>query len=261
MELILENVTLKTSKMAKTMVNVNYVFKSGVTFCNGISGKFLKEMLFQERKLENGVVMVSDKATKKDVGIVGWETYNDFNKSNIVDEIKFLINEYSLEYGDTSKRLTNSLVMAGLNESYTNVYFSDLSSGELKKISLAITLFINPKIMIFDYYDKNLSDGEVNYLKKLLHKLATDYNKNIIICSDNISPFLSIINNIVIFRNGKIVFKGNNKDFYNDEVYKYIDKPDIVSFTQYANSMGHKLENYLDIKELIKAIYRDVENK
>lgn len=261
MELILNNVSLKTDKNSKNLININYTFKDGITFCNGLSGKVLKELLFQERALDNGVIMVSEDATKKDVGIVGWSTFNDFNKSNIMEEVNYLINEYSLKIKDIKSRVLDSLIMAGLDKSYINVYFSDLSSGELKKIGLALMLFVNPKIMIFDYYDKNLNDGEISYLKKLIYKLATSYDKNIIVCSDNINHFLNIVNNIVIFRNGKIVIDGTNKDLYSDDIYKYIDKPDIINFIEYANSKGHKLDNYLDIKELIKAIYRDVENK
>src|SRR5574344_1163362 len=136
MELILDNVSLKTDKCNKNLNNINYTFKSGITFCNGLSGKVLKELLFQERSLDNGVIMVSEDATRKDVGIVGWSTYNDFNKSNLIDEVAYLINEYSLTYNDISKRLLDSLIMAGLDKFYINVYFSDLSLGELKKISL-----------------------------------------------------------------------------------------------------------------------------
>ena len=261
MELILKDVYLKTDKVNKNLINVNYSFKEGITFCNGLSGKVLKELLFQERKIDNGIVMVSEMATKKDVGVVGWNTANDFNKSNLADEVIYLINEYNLNYNDIARRIKDALIMAGLNINYMNVYFSDLSSSELKKISLALLLFVNPKIMIMDYYDKNLCDSDINYFKKLIHKLSTMYHKNIIICSDNINPYLGIIDNIVIFKNGIIKFIGNKNDLYSDELYKYIDEPDIISFIKFANNKGHKLEHYVDIKELIKAIYRDVENK
>ena len=261
MELILKDVCLKTDKINKNLINVNYSFKEGITFCNGLSGKVLKELLFQERKIDNGLVMVSEFATKKDVGVIGWNTANDFNKSNLADEVIYLINEYSLNYKEAAKRIKDALIMAGLNTNYMNIYFSDLSSTEIKKISLALMLFVNPKIMIMDYYDKNLCDSDIIYFKKLIHKLATMYGKNIIICSDNINPYLGIIDNIVIFKDGIIKFIGNKNDLYNDDLYKYIDKPDIISFIKYANDNGHKLDNYVDIKELIKAIYRDVENK
>lgn len=261
MELILKDVSLKTEKINKNLINANYTFKEGITFCNGLSGKILKELLFQERKIDNGIVMVSEYATKKDIGVVGWSTDIDFNKNNLTDEIIYLINEYSLNYKDAAKRIRDALLMVGLNTNYLDVYFSDLSSTELKKLSLALMLFVNPKIMILDYYDKNLCDSDIVYLRKLIHKLSTMYNKTIIICSDNISPYLSVIDNIVIFNEGIIKFTGNKNDLYDDNLYKFIDEPDIISFIKYANSKGHKLENYVDIKELIKAIYRDVENK
>ena len=76
-----------------------------------------------------------------------------------------------------------------------------------------------------------------------------------------INLYLNIINNVIIFKDGKIVFTGDNKNLYDDTLYKYIDEPEIIKFIKNANSKGHKLDNYVDIKELIKAIYRDVENK
>jgi energy-coupling factor transporter ATP-binding protein EcfA2 len=261
MELILNNLSCKTIKTNKNLNNVTYTFKNGITFCSGLSGKLLKELLFNERKLDNGVIMVSEFATKRDLGLLSWNNYNDFNKNNLVDEMTYLNEFYHLNYKDIDKRINEALIMAGLDLKYKESYFSDLSNGELKKVALATMLFTNPKIIILDYYEKNLNDGEINYLKKLIYKLCNMYNKTIIICSDDINCYLNIINNVIIFKEGKIVYEGNNKNLYDDELYKYIDEPPIIKFIKLANEKGHKIDNYVDIKELIKAIYRDVENK
>ena len=72
----------------------------------------------------------------------------------------------------------------------------------------------------------------------MLRKLKSNYNKNIIIVSDNISYFLDTLDEYIIFNNGKVVVTGDKKDLYNED-----------------------LSNYLDINELIKGIYRSVEGK
>ena len=151
--------------------------------------------------------------------------------------------------------------MANLDPKYLNEDYSILSTTILKKMSLAIALFINPKILIFDNYDKQMSNKDIEYFKKLVYKLNKMYNKNIIVSSNNIDNYLNIITNIVILDNGKIVFNGTNKDLYDNKLYKYIDEPNIISFIKYLDKKGHKFDNYIDIKELLKAIYRDVENK
>ena len=119
--------------------------------------------------------------------------------------------------------------------------------------------FLNPKVIILDFFEKNLSNNIVEYIKKLVYKLNKMYDKNIIICSNNIDIYLNIIKDIVIFDKGNIVYQGN--DLYNSKIYKYIDEPNIVSFIKYLDRKGHKFDRYIDIKELLKAIYRDVENK
>jgi energy-coupling factor transporter ATP-binding protein EcfA2 len=122
-------------------------------------------------------------------------------------------------------------------------------------------LFINPQIIIFDNYENELTGKDQEYLKKLFNKLTKMYHKNIIICSNNITPYIGIINNIVIFKNGQIVYENNQDFYYDDKVYQYLATPDIISFIKYIQASGHKIDHYLDIKEVIKSIYRDVENK
>ena len=43
--------------------------------------------------------------------------------------------------------------------------------------------------------------------------------------------------------------------------YKYIDMPDVIRFNKYLKENNHVFDNYIEMKELLKAIFRDVENK
>ena len=49
--------------------------------------------------------------------------------------------------------------------------------------------------------------------------------------------------------------------FYNEDLYKYIKCPKIISFIKMVKDKDINLSNYLDINELIKGIYRSVEGK
>ena len=88
-----------------------------------------------------------------------------------------------------------------------------------------------------------------------------NYDKNIIIVSDDISYFLDTLDEYIIFHKGKVAVSGDKKDLYNEDLYKYIKCPKIISFIKMVKDKDINLSNYLDINELIKGIYRSVEGK
>ena len=259
MEIVLEEVSYNSSNNEELLNNITYTFNNSITFVNGLSAKLLYELLFQKKKTKNGFVALDKKGVYKDVIYIS--NHNEYNKGNLYDEIVYLNKYYKLNYKRLDKRIKDSLKMVNLDFTYIYKSFSEMSDSELKLVYLAIAMFLNSKIIILDYFEKGLSFNEINYIKKLVVKLNKMYNKNIIIFSNDLDAYLNIVKNIVIFKNGNIVFEGTNKDLYNKDLYKYIDKPNIVSFINYLNDNNHDFDHYIDIKELLKAIYRDVENK
>lgn len=258
MELILDNVTYKGNNSLEYLNNISYSFKEGINFLVGLDASLLKKMLFQEIKIHNGYVMVNVNASKKDVYLVSFK--EDFYKNSILEEANYLNELYNLGYENINDRINKALVMVGLNK-YGDSYFSDLSSSELKKIKLAMALYVNAKIIILDNMEKGFSSKDIEYLRKLLRKISKMYNKNIIICSNNLDSYLDIVDKVIIIDKGKIVVDLLKEDLYNDNIYKYIKMPKVIYMIKYLEKNGHKFDNYIEMKELLKAIYRDVENK
>lgn len=254
----MHDVSFESNVLEEKMNDINYEFKEGITFCNGLSSNILRRLLFQELLPNEGYVALNKKGYVYDVFFVG--DYK-FNKSVIYDEFKYINDYYNLGFNNLENRALNSLKMVGLDDSFLVKYVSDLSTVELKRVNLALALFMNAKIIFLNYYEVGLTSREQNQLKRLLSKLSKMYNKTIIVCSNDISIYLDIVNYIAIFRNGELVFDGTNLDIYNDRLYEYIEMPEIVSFIKYAKKKKHVFDSYTDIKELLKAIYRDVENK
>ena len=44
---------------------------------------------------------------------------------------------------------------------------------------IVLILFYNPKLYIFDYFEKGFNYKDIDYLKKVLRKLKGNYDKNI----------------------------------------------------------------------------------
>lgn len=259
MEIILDGLTYRSKKIDKNLNNISYTFKQGITFVNGVDALLIKDLLFQIKKTKNGFIALDKEGKRYEISYISES--NQHYKNNLYEEIDYLNKVYKLNYKDIEKRIKNALKMINLDVTYMSEEFELMSSNELKLVNLAIALILNSKIIILDYFEKGLPYNQINYVKKLLFKINKMYNKNIIIFSDNLDCYLNIIDSIIIFRNGNIVFEGSKKDIYQDDIYKYLDEPDIISFIKYLRSKDHEFDNYIDLKELLKAIFRDVENK
>ena len=256
MEIILQDIVCNSTKADKCLNKVNYTFKeNSINFCSGLSGRLLRDLLTLKKQRESGYIFVNPNGRLSDIGYVGNNPLKEFTCKTVAEQMLYFKDNYHLKYN-------NVLLMVGLDESYLSRVITSLSTSELKKVSLACVLFYNPQVLIVDYFEKGLNYKDIEYFKKLFKKLKIKYNRNIIICSDNISNYLDILDEYVIFNNGVLEVKGTNKELYNNVIYKYIEEPHIIKFINLVRKKkGVELDNYIDIKELIKAIYRDVENK
>lgn len=179
-----------------------------------------------------------------------------FIKDTVYEELKYVMRNFS---GDlVEDKIKGSLKLVGLKEELLESNPKSLCLSEQKKVQLATALIHNPKTIILDNFEKGLNYRDQLDLKRLLRKLKTKYNKTVIIISNNTNFLLDIVDNLVVIHDGKLVYKGDNKSFYDGELYNYVETPELVEFIYLARNKGRDILPYYDIKELIKAVYRDV---
>lgn len=185
-------------------------------------------------------------------------------------EIKDLVNKYgiigvisnykcSLKMAGTVKDLginnsLNALKMVGLDKEVYEKKMVDLSLSELWKIDLATKL--NEKIIIIGNLASSLNHKDLLYMQKLLLKLHEDYGKKIVIIDEDVKVFFNVVKYVVVLEDKQIIFATDN--FFDKELYMYVKMPEIISFLTYVNKDGKKLQETIDIYELIKDIYRNV---
>lgn len=262
MEIIMKNLSVRSLKDYQKLNHVDYVFKdSAITFCNGLSGALIKDLLFKKKNPLNGYLLVNECGHASDIGYLGNEVLKEFEMKNALDEMKYLNEIYDLEIIDVVDKGLRALMMVGLSQEFLMRDILSMSRMEQKKVWLACVLFYNPKVIIVDYYFKGFNYKDKESLKKVFKRLKSKYKKNIIIFDDENEDYLDVVDNYVVFRNGKIVLECLGNDCYNEKLYRYMKMPKIIEFVKMARKNGHELLDYVDVKELIKAIYRDVEAK
>lgn len=97
-----------------------------------------------------------------------------------------------------------------------NVYPSSLSGGQKQRVSIVRTLMMNPDIILFDEPTSALDPEMVQEVLELIRDVSK-MGKTMIIVSHEMSFVRDISNRILFLDDGKIIFDGKNKDFFNSD--------------------------------------------
>lgn len=181
---------------------------------------------------------------------------NIYNSINIKKEVYIL---EKIKKNTKSKKIIEALQMVNLNEEYLLKKSNDLSNNEYNKLRLASDLINNEKIIILDYFERGLCNREREYFKRLFKKLSRDYGINFYIKTNDFDYCMSFIDEYLIFDKNKIVKSVSKKDIYKEEIYKYFDKHVLVDFVLSSRKYNHLKDDYTDIKDILKAVYRELE--
>ena len=274
MEIVFNKLSYVENKMSSSpknyLDNVSLEIKQGsiIGFIGeniSIIGKLLmviKRPSKGELKLDNIVVKRTSHINninllRKKMAFMIDDNFN-FITDNVKSEIETVMKNYNYHTKDVNKHIVDSLKIVGLSEDYLDRDPNELSYTEKKKVNLACMLSYNPEVIILENFEKGLIARERTYFKNLFLKLKNKFNKTIILLTKDITFMFGIVDNLNVINNAKIVISGDADTFYENKLYKYIEMPKIVEFTKYAQEQGHNILEYVDIKELIKEIYRNV---
>ena len=96
----------------------------------------------------------------------------------------------------------------------------NLSGGNQQKVLLSMWLGIQPKVLIADEPTKGVDVGAKAEIYEILRKLA-DSGVAVIVISSDLLEVLSISDNIVVMKSGRIVGEMNNKEANEENIISY----------------------------------------
>lgn len=181
-------------------------------------------------------------------------TTNNSNYSIITD---YKFNETVEEHLNSEKSIS-SLKMSMLDETYLNKKVDELSEMDIKKVSLASALIASKEYLIFDYFEKGLNNREKENFKRLFKKLTNEYGKTILIFTNDITFLWDIAEDITIVDNYGVINTISKENYF--DIIDLINKPEVSQFIELMRKKGIKIENYKNVLDLLKAIYRLKEN-
>ncbi len=112
----------------------------------------------------------------------------------------------------------------GLDESILDRYPNELSGGMKKRVGLARTLMLSPKVLIYDEPTTGLDPITVRLIHELIKKTHIEQKTTTIVISHDIDIF-NYATQVAMLHQGKIVYKGPTKDIWECKdpyIYQFI---------------------------------------
>ena len=152
---------------------------------------------------------------REKIGMV-FQQFNLFDHLSVLDNLMLAPVKLKVMGEGSAKRKAMMLLdEIGLKDK-ADSYPSSLSGGQKQRVAIVRTLMMDPDIILFDEPTSALDPEMVGEVLDLIKMVASE-NKTMIIVSHEISFVKSIANRILFLENGKIIFDGSNKEFFNNK--------------------------------------------
>ena len=270
----INNLSYSYNSSKKVLKNINMKIQEGkITGILGTSGSSKTTLL----KLISGILDIQEGNIKIDditidkgnkienytnskinICLIPQNSREKFSNLKIKDELKFIIKYKNLKNIELDKKCSDALKMVGLNDSYLDKKIEELNESEIRKVSIAAGLILNPKILILDEPTIRLDNLSKKNLIILLRKLITRFNKTIIIASNDVEFLHKIVNYLYVLDKGKLVLEGDKYEvFTNDKLLDYgIEPPNVIKFEKLVKEKKNIKLGYRDeINDLIKDMW------
>ena len=247
-------------------------FKFNSKEVNGIIGKdskIIEEILKLSHEYEGKILIDGNTINKSDINtykrkikVIKGNEYLNIKTETIYELMEYLLRIEKIYPRNKQKKINDSLRIVGLDKSILERNIDTLSSSEKKLLTYAISLLSNPEILIIEEPFRYLDLKNIKKILLILRKIKDQYNKIIILVSNDIDKIYQYTDSITIYNKDSKIIQGNTKEVFQDtkkiEESK-INLPELVKFTDTVkNKKKIKIDYHKDIRDLIKDIYKHV---
>ncbi len=141
-----------------------------------------------------------------------------FDSLTVFDNIAFgLRKHYKMPEQEIKLKVRRALAMVNLS-GIENKFPSEISYGMQKRVSLARTVAIVPKVLLFDEPTTGLDPITTNAVNNLIQDLSRTLGATSIVVSHDMACALAIADRIIVLDKGQIVDQGTPKELLRSKV-------------------------------------------
>ncbi len=277
MEIVIKNLSF-TANNNKILKNINLEIEenkiTGIIGHSGAGKTTLAEVICGVKIPTEGEVHIFESILSKKTVIkkmnefrknIGYSyQYSDeqFFSKTVREEIELVLKNYKYAKEQIDYKIKELMEMFNFTKEFLDKNPLKLSNGEKRLVVIASSIAHNPKLVILDEPTVGLDAENKKNIINIIKKLKDEYLKTIIVISHDIDLLIKFADNIAVLNNGELVLSGKKMDvFTNTEIFnKYnIELPTIIKFSEIVKTKSNKKIGYYDdIKDLMKAVYRNV---
>jgi phospholipid/cholesterol/gamma-HCH transport system ATP-binding protein len=143
---------------------------------------------------------------------------------NVLENIGLPLLEEGKQLDEIKPLIIERLERVGLGADVLLKYPDELSGGMKKRVGLARTLMLSPKVLLYDEPTTGLDPITVRLIHELMRKTHDEQKTTTIVISHDIEIF-KFATHVAMLHEGKIIYKGLAKDIWectNPFVYQFI---------------------------------------
>ncbi|EKJ0130238.1 TPA: ATP-binding cassette domain-containing protein [Campylobacter fetus subsp. venerealis] len=135
-----------------------------------------------------------------------------YSGMNVLDNIGILLKEYSdYDEQDINEIAKMWLIKVGLSKEAMSLYPSELSGGMKKRVALARSLALSPKVLFLDEPNSGLDPMSARALDKLICTIRDSLGITVVMVTHDIDSIFGILDRFLIIDNHKIAYEGDLK--------------------------------------------------
>ena len=152
---------------------------------------------------------------REKIGMV-FQQFNLFMHLSVLDNLTLApVKLKVMGEGNAKRKAMMLLDTIGLKDKALS-FPGKLSGGQKQRVAILRTLMMDPDIILFDEPTSALDPEMVGEVLDLIKDVANE-GKTMIIVSHEMEFVRSVANRILFLENGKIIYDGDNKNFFKNE--------------------------------------------
>lgn len=229
---------------------------------NGSGKSTLVKLILGLEKF-NGTIMVDNydvneniKEIRKIIGVVFSDPDSQFILDSVEDELEFPLKNLNLPDEEINKRKEDIISSLGI-KSLLKSKPTELSGGEKQLVALAVSLIINPKILILDEALEMLDYKQKDKVLKLINKMKKR-GMTVINITQYVDDSL-LGDDVLVMDSGKVKLIGSKEEVFNE--YKVFEElklelPFLVDLSIKLKYYDLVDKIYFDMEELVDVIWK-----
>ena len=140
-----------------------------------------------------------------------------FSFLTVIENIAVMLKEYTNLPNDLIEKIAyTNLEIVGLPKNCAKLYPSEISGGMKKRVALARSLALEPKILFLDEPTSGLDPASTQMINDLIIYLRDVLNITIVIITHDLETIKTVLDRFVILKKD-IIFDGNIKEAMNSD--------------------------------------------